>query len=95
MEHGHALIHIYVFKTHKENADVSSTYCFLMANPLDGGAEAHFGQCLEDCYLVTDGGGHFLKAFWPAIKIIIWKTARIAKPSLKPDLFVSQTLMGQ
>lgn len=35
MEYGHALIHIYVFNTHRENAGVSSMHCFLMANPLD------------------------------------------------------------
>lgn len=37
--------------------------------------------------------GVILKAFWPAIKITISKTARVAKPPLKPDLFVSKTLM--
>lgn len=80
MEYGHALIHIYVFKTHKENADFSSTHCFLMANPLDGGAEAHFGQCLEDCYLTTDGGGHFLKRFGQQLRLPFGKLLGLQSP---------------
>lgn len=39
-------------------------------------------------------GGLLFKAFWPAIKITILKTAKSANPSLKLDLFVSKTPMG-